>query len=348
MNLRFGLLWPFRNPDFGNALPWDRLYAEHLELIVESERLGFDHVWLSEHHFVDDGYSCALFPIAGAIAARTTRIRIGTFLLLLPLHDPIRVAEDSATVDILSNGRFDLGVGLGYRVHEFEDQGVSRRERGARVEEGVQLIRRLLSGESVTMEGRFSTLHDIRVTPPAIQQPHPPIWVGGTAPAAVERVARLGFPFLNGSQVATTKLYDDALRAHGRDPDAFRVGSMRPLYIAETRERAWEIAAGPLRAMAADYLRWNAEGNLGVDGDALVGALPTVEAMVRAQAFDFFGEPSIVGTPDDAIELIEDHLARGRLTDFAGMIALPGIAPSEIASSMELFAREVIPHFRGA
>ena len=100
--------------------------------------------------------------------------------------------------------------------------------------------------------------------------------------------------------------------------------------------------------MAADYMRWNAEGNVGIDGDALVDVLPTVETMVRAQAFDFFGEPSIVGTPADAIALIEDHLTRGRLTDFAGMIALPGIAPADIGSSMELFARAVIPYFRGA
>ena len=115
MNLRFGILWPFRNPKF-NKVPWVDLYRTHLDLIAESEALGYDNAWLTEHHFVDDGYSPSLLPIAGAISQRTNRIRIGTFLVLLPLQNPIRLAEDSATVDIMSNGRFDLGVGLGYRV----------------------------------------------------------------------------------------------------------------------------------------------------------------------------------------------------------------------------------------
>ena len=109
MNLRFGLLWSFRNPAF-NRVPWQDLYRTHLDLIADSEALGYDHAWLTEHHFVDDGYSPSLLPIAGAVAARTTRIRIGTFLILMPLHNPVRIAEDSATIDLISNGRFDLGV----------------------------------------------------------------------------------------------------------------------------------------------------------------------------------------------------------------------------------------------
>jgi alkanesulfonate monooxygenase SsuD/methylene tetrahydromethanopterin reductase-like flavin-dependent oxidoreductase (luciferase family) len=345
MSLQFGLLWPFRNPEFARV-PWEQLYAEHLELIVASEHLGYDHAWLTEHHFVDDGYSCSPFTIAGAIAARTTRIRIGTFLLLLPLHDPIRVAEDTATVDILSAGRFDLGVALGYRPHELDDQGVPRRERAARLEEGIEIVQRLLAGEEVTLQGRFSDLRAIAITPPPVQRPHPPIWMGGTAPVAVDRVARLGHHFMNGVQVRTAELYDDALRRHGRAPHEHHVAAMRPLFVADTKERAWEIAARPLRAVAADYVRWNAEGQAGVDADELVAALPTVDDMVRARAFSFFGEPAIVGTPDDAIELVDDHLRRGRMTHFAGMMALPGVPPDEIRASMALFAREVVPHFR--
>ena len=128
MTLRFGLLWPFRNPEWARV-EWDALYRSHLDLIVESERMGFDEAWLTEHHFVDDGYSPSLLPIGAAIAARTQRIRIGTFLLLLPLHNPVRVAEDTATLDLISGGRFDLGVGLGYRKGEFDDQGIPARER---------------------------------------------------------------------------------------------------------------------------------------------------------------------------------------------------------------------------
>ena len=153
MNLRFGLLWPFRNPTF-NRVPWPDLYRSHMDLIVDSEAMGYDNAWLTEHHFVDDGYSPSLLPIAAGIATRTSRIRIGTFLILLPLHNPVRIAEDTATVDLLSNGRFDLGVGLGYRRQEFADQGISHTERGARLNEGIALIQRLLSDEEVTFDGK--------------------------------------------------------------------------------------------------------------------------------------------------------------------------------------------------
>src|SRR5579862_15337 len=134
MPLEFGLLWPFRNPDFARV-PWDELYRTHLDLIVESEVLGYDEAWLTEHHFVDDGYLPSLFPVGGAIAGRTSRIRIGTYLVLLPMHNPVEIAESAAVLDQLSGGRFDLGVGMGYRRAEFESQGLSLRGRGRRMEE---------------------------------------------------------------------------------------------------------------------------------------------------------------------------------------------------------------------
>ena len=161
MSVRFGLLWPFRNPDFARV-PWAELYRDHLQLIAESEALGYDHAWLSEHHFVDDGYSPSLFTIGGAIAARTSRLRIGTFVLLLPLHNPVEVAENTATLDLISDGRFDLGVAQGYRIAEFDNQGLPRNNRGARIEESLEIVRRLLSGETVTLDGKFTKLRDLR------------------------------------------------------------------------------------------------------------------------------------------------------------------------------------------
>ena len=152
MSLRFGVLWPFRNPEFARV-PWEQLYRTHLDLIADSEAMGFDDAWLTEHHFVDDGYSPSLLPIAGAVAARTTRIRIGTFLVLLPLHNPVRLAEDTATVDLISNGRFELGVGLGYRPAEFDDQGIPAATRGARMGYSCEVGKSVLSGEWVTLVG---------------------------------------------------------------------------------------------------------------------------------------------------------------------------------------------------
>ena len=124
-----GILFPFRNPEFARR-PWTDVYKNDLDLAIYSEELGFDHVWLTEHHFVDDGYSPSLMPIACAIATRTSTIRIGTFVALLPLHDTVRFAEDVATADVISSGRIDLGIGLGYRVAEFAGMGISSKREG--------------------------------------------------------------------------------------------------------------------------------------------------------------------------------------------------------------------------
>ena len=120
-----GLLFPFRNPPRWRV-PFPRFHAEQLHQVELAEELGYDTVWLTEHHFAEDGYSPSLVPLAGAIAARTERVHIGTFLLLLPLHHPMAVGEAVATLDVLSNGRFDLGVGQGYVPRKFAGFGVSR------------------------------------------------------------------------------------------------------------------------------------------------------------------------------------------------------------------------------
>jgi alkanesulfonate monooxygenase SsuD/methylene tetrahydromethanopterin reductase-like flavin-dependent oxidoreductase (luciferase family) len=346
MGLQFGLLWPFRNPAFGRV-SWKQFYRSQLDLIAESESLGFDHVWLSEHHFVDDGYSPSLHTIGAAIAARTTRIRIGTFLLLLPLHNPVRIAEDSATLDLISAGRFDLGVGLGYRRREFDDQGISHATRGARMEEGLEIVRGLLGDKAMTFDGEFNHLTELRITPPALQRPHPPMWVGAVANKAIERAARMGFHFLNGSgQPDRVEAYDDALRAYGREPEHFKVASKREVYVAPSREEAWAIVARPLHYAASRYLEWYSEANDTPDSDATKIIIPTVEEIVRSQSFDFFGENAIIGTPEDVIEAIEEYRSRIRMTHLVCSLPLAGMPARHVRDGMDLFARKVIPYFR--
>ena len=136
--LRFGLYYDFRNPPAWRR-PYTHIYSEIFEQIIWAEQQGFDDVWLSEHHFQEDGYAPSLLPIAAAIAARTTTMRIGTAVLLLPLHHPVRVAEDAATVDVISNGRFQLGVGVGYKVEEFDSFAIAKTERGRRTNEGLEI-----------------------------------------------------------------------------------------------------------------------------------------------------------------------------------------------------------------
>src|ERR1700739_1393853 len=180
--IRFGLWYDFRNPEQWRQ-PADRLYRAILDQIAWAENNGFDDVWLSEHHFIEDGYLPSIMAAAAAIAARTDRIRIASGVLLMPFHNPIRLAEDIATVDVISGGRFELGVGIGFKREEFSGFGVSSKERGARTDQSLEIVRRALSGETVTFKSDFFDFRNIKVTPEPIQKPHPPIWLGGFSPA---------------------------------------------------------------------------------------------------------------------------------------------------------------------
>mgnify|MGYP003308945136 CR=1 FL=1 len=265
MNLRYGILRPIRNPHF-KFLHWQDINRNQLHLIVESEAMGYDNAWLTEHHFVDDGYSPSLLPIAGAVAARTSRIRIGTFLILLPLHNPVRIAEDTATVDLMSNGRFDLGVGLGYRVKEFADQGVSPTERGARLQEGIGLIQRLLSDEEVTFEGKFSQLNKIQIVPPALQKPHPPIWVPGGGSVETWRwCAEMEYVYCYlsyyGYQAAKATMHGfwEEMDRLGKDRNPYRAGFLQFVGVAETESLARELYAEPAEYFYDRCLRVSAK-----------------------------------------------------------------------------------------
>jgi alkanesulfonate monooxygenase SsuD/methylene tetrahydromethanopterin reductase-like flavin-dependent oxidoreductase (luciferase family) len=139
---------------------------------------------------MDDGYLPSILPVAAAIAARTKRIHIASGVLLMPFHNPVRFAEDIAVVDVLSGGRLELGVGVGFKHEEFEGFGVPFNERGARTNQSLEIIRRLLAGENVTFKSKFFDLTNVKVMPEPIQKPHPSVWLGGFTPAALRRNAR--------------------------------------------------------------------------------------------------------------------------------------------------------------
>ena len=179
--MKYGIWHDFRNPPRWHR-PYDALYRENLDQIAWAEELGYESVWLSEHHVTDEGYLPSVFPMLAAITQRTTTMRIGTAILLGPFQHPIRFAEDVAVLDQLSRGRLEVGLGLGYREAEFEALGVPIAERARRTEELIEVARRVWADGSVT--------------PPPFQQPEPPFWIGGATAAAARRAARLGAHFM--------------------------------------------------------------------------------------------------------------------------------------------------------
>ena len=215
--LRFGLWYDFRNPSRWRQDP-TTLYRLILAQVERAEELGWDDVWLSEHHFIEDDYTPSVLPLAAAIAARTTRMRIGTAALLLPLHDPLRVAEDAATVDVLSGGRLDLGVALGYKLSEFKGFGVSTSSRVGRLEEGLGILRALFAGKTLNHSGRYYHYEDVSLRPLPVQRPLP-LWVGGFVEVAARRAARFADGLIvNGGVGWVIDAYRDELQRLGQDP----------------------------------------------------------------------------------------------------------------------------------
>ena len=339
-----GLLFSFRNPVF-NRVEWTQTYKAELDLAVAAEGMGYDHVWLSEHHFVDDGYSPALLPIAAAIAARTTSIRIGTYVLLLPLHNPVRIAEDVATVDVISGGRFDLGMGLGYRPGEFSGMGVPSSERAARFQEALPFIQRLLAGETASLEGRFNTFEEVRITPPPVQQPFP-IWVGARGDKALDRAARLGCHLASIGAIGHREKYLDALDRHGRKEADHHVGQLMVCYVAESNEQAWEDCAEPLHHTVREYQAWAEEsGDQTGDGVAEM-AVPSPAEIRAAQGCEIFGRSAMIGDPLTVCEGLRSYYNETPGSHFVLMMALPGADPLRTRKSMALFAEHVMPELR--
>jgi alkanesulfonate monooxygenase SsuD/methylene tetrahydromethanopterin reductase-like flavin-dependent oxidoreductase (luciferase family) len=343
--VNFGLLFPFRN-SARSQVPFPELYRKHLNLTIQAEELGYDTIWLTEHHFVEDGYSSSLLPIAAAVAARTKKVRIGTFVLLLPLHNPLRVAEDAATVDLISNGRLDLGIGQGYRVGEFTGFNIPRKERGARLEEGAEVIRKAWTEENWSFAGRFNTLNNITVVPNVVQKPHPPIWFAARGPKSITRAARNGYHLMGTGGADQQQTYDAALRENGKRPEDYSIAQLRTVFVAARREKAWDDAEEGVHHMLACYGQWFTEAR-DLPGDTAYGAdIPRVGELRSTDTAQLFGEPLIVGTPDDAVRMIEDYRRRTRFTHLVMAMPLPGVDSRKVQKSMELFAKEVMPYFR--
>src|SRR5690348_7114847 len=158
------------------ALPSDgrslaALYRDHLEEAVLAEEFGFDCVWASEHHFSPDAWNPSPFPFLAAVAARTSRVRLGTYVLLLPLHNPLRIAEDAAVLDNISGGRVDLGVGVGSSPEEFRTFGIPIENRLGRTFEALRVIERCFSGERFSHQGKYYKFPDVHLTTQVVQRP---------------------------------------------------------------------------------------------------------------------------------------------------------------------------------
>jgi probable F420-dependent oxidoreductase len=254
--MKFGLYASIANPPRGEHL--DRCIDEVIAEAQLAESVGFDSCFFGEHHQDKDGFLPSPLIVATAVAARTRALRVGTSVILLPLHHPVRLAEDVITLDLVSKGRLVLGVGIGYQPSDFEAYAVPMDERLARFEEGVEILRLAFAGEPFSFRGKHHVFDDIRITPRPYQKSGPPLWIGASVPAAARRAGRIADGFVgtpstgmeNARSLATT--YMDAAKKAGRPA---QVVQMRDAWVARSRAEADQVY-GP-HVMTAYQYYWD-------------------------------------------------------------------------------------------
>ena len=330
-----------------------------VDLAVQSDRLGLDSFWLGEHHFSRHGILADTMVMASHIAARTDRIRIGTAVIVLPLHNPVRVAEQIAIVDHLSGGRIDVGVGIGYQQREFAGLGVDIDEARARFVESLDVMVRAWTSETLVYEGEYTRIaaeDAITVYPKPLQQPHPPIYQAvSTTPASIDLAASRGLPVIVGGPTdvlgrapQVIAHWRERMRAHGNDPEGHDLPCLQNVFVAESDEAAqaeldridgsWSLRV--LRAVGSP---------LGRDGKVPEGYEHWVERWQQRQLAS--GEasrtdvPQLFGSPDTVAKQVQALRDQG-VEHIFGRFTIPGVPFERVQRSLELFATEVAPRFR--
>lgn len=331
MEVGFGLVTCQHRPD--DQRPVTALYDELLELATAAEAADLDSFWVSEHHFTDDGYLSGVMPALGGIASVTSTLEIGTYVAQAPLQEPLRLAEDAATVDLLSDGNLTLGLGLGYRPEELEAFGVSAEERPDRLSDTVSLLKSAWTPGPLEYDSTFHPVEPgVTVTPKPVQSPHPPILIGAKAPAAVARAARIGDAWcapglmpLSGIEKRIEHIRE-VREEEGLD-DEFTFYVSRYGFIGDSVDDAWETMEEGFLYSQRKYEQW-------ADGAT------TLSREQRAS----LREQVLLGAPADIaadLERIQDRLGADVKFTFRGYH--PGLDTESMVSCINALGDEVVP-----
>ena len=330
--LTFGYLYDFRNPPQWHR-PWAELYAETLDVIAWTDQAGFAGAWVPEHHLAADGYIPAPLVALAAIAARTRQIKIGTGVALAPLYHPVRFAEDCAVLDILSNGRLEMALAIGYRRRETDSFGVDFTKRGSRFDEFLQIVQALWAGETVTFEGKFFSTREASIMPPP-PRGKIPLYIGGFADKALQRVAKYADGYFGNEEVCGQ--YAEKLRQEGKDPAAARI-RIQALFLAVAKdpEKAMHELAPHYHHVNNTYGEWGQE-------DKALG----MESQLKPMSLEEFKQSGIlkIVTPAQAVTLFKDMQSRIPV-EHVMLMAPAGLPGAKFVEYAEVFKNEVMPHF---
>jgi luciferase family oxidoreductase group 1 len=341
--INFGTFLLMQSP---SARPSQEIYERAIDIAQAAETLGFRNIWLAEHHFSTYGYLARPAQLATFIAAKTTRLRVGTAVIVVPLHHPLVIAEEIATLDLLAGGRVDIGLGRGYQHYEFERLGLELDSARARWEESVDIILKAFSGEPFTYDGKLFKIPETTIFPQPFQKPHPPIWVTAQSPESIEATVRRGFNVLTGGfgvpieRMAEFRRLFDRLVAEAKPARMPDVGVQRAVYVTDSVADA--------RA-AAQEARWNMRVTLSLRnhyerverGRAIPVPMPK-----EPDVDDLLDRFLVIGTPDTVIRQITRIKELVGISHFNCSFWFGDLEHPRILKSMELFAREVMPAFR--
>ncbi len=324
--------------------PVTEFYRRMFEQMEELDRLGFDHVWVTEHHFGEYGGTISHPPtFLSAVARATKRIRLGVAINVLPLHNPLEVAESYAMLDVISNGRVEFGLGKGSEPSEYKRSGVRQEEATVRMKEGTEVLLQAWSDQPVNFRGEFFRYENVRVLPKPAQRPHPPVWVGcARSEDSFRWAGENGFNLMTLPYLYKTpellprlvKVYRAALAEAGHDPAQKQVLGKFHVYVSESLEQATREAAPYLE----NYFNVHAAH----DPDRKVGGLLTIRD-IPAQLAEGF---AIAGDPARCIDTIHRWRDEVGLTTLSGTFHFGGM-PQELAlKNIRLFAERVMPKLR--
>jgi alkanesulfonate monooxygenase SsuD/methylene tetrahydromethanopterin reductase-like flavin-dependent oxidoreductase (luciferase family) len=311
-------------------------YHDFIKYVVDAEELGFSSVFLVEHHFTGFGQVSASLNLLSYLAARTEKIRLGTAVVVLPWHNPVLVAEAAATLDLLSNGRLDFGVGKGYRPYEFSGFCIAPDEASARFDEAIEVIRKAwISKGRFSYDGRWWHYDNIVVEPAPIQEPHPPLWLGAGSAESIRRAAREGYNLLL-DQIAPIDLVIDRVQTFreecervGRPYDPMMVGVTRGLQIVHNEEER-KRAILTRRAVLQNI------------GDLARGPGAERYHHIKEDAGSFeLDDAPLLGTPEEII-------ARLKRLEAGGVANVLFAAPGAAVAGLRTFAEEIMPAFEAS
>ena len=343
--MRFGTF------SYNQARPWvaeRQAFEELLAQIELTEQLGYDEAWFAEHHHSDYGMLASPNLIIAALARRTTRLRMGNLVNVLPLYDPMRLAEECAILDILTNGRLNVGLGRGVPKDDMKHR-LDRETAQARFEEGIEILARAWAGETFTYSGKAWSYVDISCRPQPLQKPHPPIYYGATSPESPAVVARRGWnlalsrqPLANCAKaIASYRETRAALDNHAGGGDAIMV---RDVYVADSDEQAWQEAVPELARfwqLAGDNY-WCGESLTADDLPKLTERYVYFPGGLTARRLAEWGT-SLIGSPDTVIKNAGEMIATARPDCLVGMFSFGGLRHEQVMRSLDLFGTKVMP-----